>query len=298
MKENLNDLRAFLVVARTGSFTKAGAQMGVSQSALSHSIRGIEERLNIKLFHRTTRSISTTEAGEQLYQRLSPLFDDIDNELNELSEFRNAVTGTLRINGNEHAFYYALGDKFVRFSQKYPEVNLELVAENRFIDIVAERFDAGIRLGSDVAKDMIAVRLTDKLQMCCVASPEYLAKNGTPKTPYDLTEHQCLLHRLSNGGVMNWEFIDPKSKGRILKVQPQGTISANGGRVLENYARSGLGILWCPLDMVEEDISSGRLTRILQQWDMEYDGYHLYYPNRRQNSPLFKALVEELRLVK
>ncbi|OOH88600.1 LysR family transcriptional regulator [Pasteurellaceae bacterium 15-036681] len=298
MKENLNDLRAFLVVARTGSFTKAGAQMGVSQSALSHSIRGIEERLNIKLFHRTTRSISTTEAGEQLYQRLSPLFDDIDNELNELSEFRNAVTGTLRINGNEHAFYHALRDKFIQFSQKYPEVELDLVAENRFIDIVAERFDAGIRLGSDVAKDMIAVRLTEKLQMCCVASPEYLAKNSTPKTPYDLTEHQCLMLRLSSGGVLNWEFKDPKAKGRVVKVQPQGTISANTGHILENYACNGFGIVWTPFDVVAKDIQQGKLVPILQEWAMDYDGYHLYYPNRRHNSPLFKALVEELRLVK
>ena len=153
MKENLNDLRTFIVVARTGSFTNAAAQMGVSQSALSHSIRGIEERLKIKLFHRTNRSISTTEAGEQLYQRLSPLFDDIDKEINELSAFRNAVSGSLRINGNEHVFRYVLNEKLAQFMQDYPKVHLDFVAEDRFIDIVAERFDAGIRLGHNVAKD-------------------------------------------------------------------------------------------------------------------------------------------------
>ena len=296
MKENLNDLRAFILVARTGSFTKAAAQTGVSQSALSHTIRSLEERLNIKLLHRTTRSISTTEAGEQLYQRLSPLFDDIGNEVNQLSQFRNAVSGNLRINGNEHVFRTVLRDKLIRFVQDYPEVNLELVAEDRFIDIVADRFDAGIRLGSDVAKDMIAVRIAPDLQMCCVASPAYLARHGTPKTPYDLTEHQCLLHRLpSNGGIMPWEFEDPKSRGRIVKVQPQGNVVSNNGTLQTPYALSGQGILWTPLDTVEQEIQQGTFIRILKEWEISYEGYHLYYPSRRHNAPLFKALVEGLR---
>ncbi|HBO37659.1 MAG TPA: LysR family transcriptional regulator [Pasteurellaceae bacterium] len=297
MKENLNDLRAFLVVARSGSFTKAGAQLGVSQSALSHSIRGIEERLKIKLFNRTTRSISTTEAGERLYQRLSPLFDNIDNEINQLSELRNTVSGTLRINGNEHVFRYVLGEKFERFMQCYPEVNLELVVENRFIDIVAERFDAGIRLGCDVAKDMIAVRISEDMHMCTVASPDYLAKYGTPQTPYDLTEHQCLLYRLAgNGGIMPWEFLDPKVKDRIVKVQPQGRFITSGGFLQQRFAVNGQGILWTPSDSVQAELATGELVRILDKWDMYYEGYHLYYPHRCQDSPLFRALVEALKI--
>lgn len=297
MKENLNDLRAFIVVARTGSFTKAAAQMNVSQSALSHSIRGIEERLQIKLFHRTTRSISTTEAGEQLYQRLSPLFDDIDKELDGLSLFRNVVSGSLRINGNEHVFRYVLDEKLATFMQNYPEVHLDLVAEDRFIDIVAERFDAGIRLGNDIAKDMIAVRISDGLHMCTAASPDYLAQYGIPKTPYDLTEHQCLLHCLpSSGGNMVWEFRDPKVKKHIVKIHPQGRLRSNQSFLHKRYAVNGLGVIWTSKDVIRQEVEDGKLVPILTDWDMEYEGYHLYYPNRRQNSPLLRAFIEALKV--
>lgn len=295
MKENLNDLRAFLIVAQTGSFTKAAAQMGVSQSALSHSIRGIEDRLQIKLFHRTTRSISNTEAGEQLYQRLLPLFDEIDQEINGLSEFRNALKGVLRINGNEHVFRDVLADKFAEFAKRYPEVALELVAEDRFVDIVAERFDAGIRLGADVAKDMIALRISPDLTMVTAASPNYLAQNGTPKTPFDLTEHACLKHRLATlGGILAWEFRDPLTQ-KIVKVQPQGKLTSNNGFLLQYYALQDLGILWCPQNSIQAELESGKLVPILTDWTMHYEGYHLYYPDRRQNSPLLKALIEVLR---
>lgn len=295
MKENLNDLRAFLKVAETGSFTKAAAQMGVSQSALSHSIRGIEERLKLKLFHRTTRSISTTDAGEQLFQRILPLFAEIDREIDELGEFRNSITGSLRINGNEHCFRYVLADKFAQFAQHYPEVNLELVAEDRFVDIVAERFDAGIRLGNDVAKDMIAVRISPDLQMVAAASPNYLTQHGTPKTPFDLIQHHCLKHRLATfGGIMVWEFFDPKTK-KTVKVQPQGSITANNGFLLKNYASQGLGIIWTPQDSIQAELDSGELVPVLADWAMNYGGYYLYYPDRRQHSPLFQALVRSLR---
>ncbi|MEG9475657.1 LysR family transcriptional regulator [Mannheimia indoligenes] len=295
MKENLNDLRAFLIVAQTGSFTKAAAQMGVSQSALSHSIRGIEDRLQIKLFHRTTRSISNTEAGEQLYQRLLPLFDEIDQEINGLSEFRNALKGVLRINGNEHVFRDVLADKFAEFAKRYPEVALELVAEDRFVDIVAERFDAGIRLGADVAKDMIALRISPDLTMVTAASPNYLAQNGTPKTPFDLTEHACLKHRLATlGGILAWEFRDPLTQ-KIVKVQPQGKLTSNNGFLLQYYALQDLGILWCPQNSIQAELESGKLVPILTDWTMHYEGYHLYYPDRCQNSPLLKALIEVLR---
>ncbi|WP_150538177.1 LysR family transcriptional regulator [Actinobacillus vicugnae] len=295
MKENLNDLRAFLVVARAGSFTKAGAQLGVSQSALSHAIRGIEARLKIKLFHRTTRSISTTEAGEQLYQRLLPLFDQIDREINELGEFLGELRGTLRINATELSFSL-LWEKFERFLTAYPEVNVELSSDTRFTDIVAERFDAGIRLGDDVAKDMIAVKISENLAMCCVASPVYLAQHGTPKTPYDLTEHQCLQLRLPiNGGILDWEFFDPKIKGKTLKIQPHGRFIANTNGVLINACLSGIGIMWTPIHLVKNQLASGELVPILSDWNMQYQGLHLYYPNRRENSPLLKALVAVLK---
>ncbi|MGX2969434.1 LysR family transcriptional regulator [Ursidibacter sp. B-7004-1] len=292
-QENLNDLRAFVVVARTGSFTKAGLQLGISQSALSHCIRALEKRLNIKLFYRTTRSVSTTEAGEQLYQRLSPLFEHIYQELDSLNAFRSSLKGTLRINGNEHVFRYVLPPKFLKFTQTYPDVQLELAIENRFVDIVAERFDAGIRLGSDIAKDMIAVRISPDLTMCAVASPSYLERYGTPKTPYDLTEHRCLLHRLSSGGVMNWEFIDPLNK-RVIKVQPQGSFASNGGFLQHDYAVNGIGILWTPEDTVINELQSGQLIRLLPDWEISYEGYHLYYPNRH-HSPLLRALIEMIR---
>lgn len=296
MKENLNDLRAFLKVAQTGSFTKAAAQMGVSQSALSHSIKGIEARLGIKLFYRTTRSISTTEAGERLYQRLVPLFAEIDQEIDELSAFRNTVKGSLRINGNEHVFRYVLADKFAEFAKRYPEVELELVAEDRFVDIVAERFDAGIRLGEDVAKDMIALRISPDLQMVTAASPDYLAKFGTPKTPFDLTKHCCLKHRLATLGViMTWEFNDPITQ-KTIKLQPLGNLTVNNGFLLPHYAKQGLGIIWTPQDSIQTELNNGTLVPILNEWAMHYGGYHLYYPNRRQNSPLFQALVAQLRI--
>lgn len=293
MKDNLNDLRAFITVARTGSFTKAGTVLGVSQSALSHSIRGLENRLNIKLFYRSTRSIATTQAGEQLYQRLVPLFDSITQEIEQLSSFRDTLTGTLRINGNHHALHHVLADKLLRFKQNYPEVALELSADDSFVDIIAERFDAGIRLGSDVARDMIAVRVSPDVQMVCVASPEYLIRCGTPSTPYDLPQHECLLHRLSHGGVLTWQFADPAT-GKSVNVQPHGTLSTNGV-LLPKYAAAGLGVLWTPLDTVQDELSAGRLVRLMPDWEMSYEGYHLYYPDRRHHTPLFGALVQGLR---
>lgn len=295
MQENLNDLRAFLLVAQTGSFTKAAAQIGVSQSALSHTIRGLEERLKIKLFHRTTRSISTTEAGEQLYQRLSPLFDDIDKEINELSAFQNTIKGNLRINATEFVFSYLVWDKLQQFMHQYPEVNLELVAETRFTNIVAERFDAGIRLGGDVEKDMIAVKVADELRICTVASPAYLAQYGTPQTPDELTKHRCLHLRLpTSGGLLDWEFKHPQTE-EIIKMKLSSYFISNNNNLLRKAVLSDLGIAWIPYEIVKEDIVAGRLVSLLADWNMHYQGIYLYYPNRHGNSTLFKALVKALK---
>lgn len=226
MKENLNDLRAFLVVAQQGSFTKAARQMGVSPSALSHSIRGVEERLQVKLFNRTTRSVSTTDAGERLYQRLLPLFDGIDREVDALSEVRDAVRGKVRINGTRHVFDHVLRERIGRFVQTHPEIEVELVGDSRFVDIVADRFDFGIRLGDDVEKDMIAVRVSPDMRMCVVATPAYLTVHGTPQTPADLVHHECIRMLLADGSALVWEFADPAQPGRVAKVQPQGRLAS------------------------------------------------------------------------
>ncbi len=290
MKENLNDLRAFLVVAQAGSFTKAAQQIGVSQSALSHSIRAMEKRLKVKLLLRTTRSVSTTEAGERLFQKLSPLFDDIDHAVDALGEASGEVRGRLRINGTEHAFNVVLRDKIARFLNEYPAVELELIGEARFADIVAERFDAGVRLGDDVQKDMIAVRVSPDVQMCVAASASYLEARGTPKTPFDLMQHQCLNLVLSSGGNLVWEFLDPLTK-KIVKIRPQERFAANASPVLVSAAQAGQGVLWTPKDMVARPLADGSLVEVLADWAMTYTGYHLYYPDRRADSPLFQALV-------
>ena len=269
MKENLNDLRAFLMVAQTGSFTKAGAQMGVSASALSHAIRAIEERLQIKLFHRTTRSISLTGAGEQLYAELSPLFEAVDASINHLGSFRNTLRGSLRINGNSHAFAHVLRDKLQAFIGAHPEVEMELVSELRFVDIVAERFDAGIRLDGDVAKDMVAVRISPPLYLRVVGSPDYFARHGVPQQPDDLATHACHSTRLpTSGGVLSWEFRHPESGAKIL-FAPQGRVLANSSEVLKNLALAGQGLVWLFDEIVRQELDSGELVSALDDWAIQ-----------------------------
>ena len=295
MKENLNDLRAFLVVAQQGSFTKAARQMGVSPSALSHSIRGVEERLQVKLFNRTTRSVSTTDAGERLYQRLLPLFDGIDREVDALSEVRDAVRGKVRINGTRHVFDHVLRERIGRFVQTHPEIEVELVGGSRFVDIVADRFDFGIRLGDDVEKDMIAVRVSPDMRMCVVATPAYLTVHGTPQTPADLVHHECIRMLLADGSALVWEFADPAQPGRVAKVQPQGRFASNLEGCLRSALQHGQGLLWTPQDTVADLLAAGEVVPVLEDWAISYPGYHLYYPNRHHQSPVFRAVVEALR---
>ena len=295
MKENLNDLRAFLVVAQQGSFTKAARQMGVSPSALSHSIRGVEERLQVKLFNRTTRSVSTTDAGERLYQRLLPLFDAIDREVDALSEVRDAVRGKVRINGTRHVFDHVLRERIGRFVQTHPEIEVELVGDSRFVDIVADRFDFGIRLGDDVEKDMIAVRVSPDMRMCVVATPAYLTVHGTPQTPADLVHHECIRMLLADGSALVWEFADPAQPGRVAKVQPQGRFASNLEGCLRSALQHGQGLLWTPQDTVADLLAAGEVVPVLEDWAISYPGYHLYYPNRHHQSPVFRAVVEALR---
>ena len=221
MQENLNDLRTFLLVAQTNSFTKVAAQLGISRAAVSYTIGQLESRLGMKLFNRTTRSVATTDAGEQLFQQIAPLFDDIDSRLSQILDSQNQKRGTLRINGTVNAIASVLWNKFQAFSKHYPEITLELAVEMRFVDIVAERFDAGIREGAHVDLGMIAVRVSDDFTQSYVASPDYLAKHGTPETPDDLVNHNCIRLRLpTHGGLLDWEFQHPTTGERFKRAVP------------------------------------------------------------------------------
>ncbi|OOF41683.1 LysR family transcriptional regulator [Rodentibacter mrazii] len=304
MIDNINELRTFIVAAQQGSFTKAAAKLGVSTSALSHAIRKLEEQLNIKLFNRTTRSIATTEAGEQLFQNLLPLFESIEDNINALSTFRNTLSGKLRINGNDHAFLCVIWDKLMAFMTRYPEVELELTSDLKFVDIVSGRFDAGIRLGHGLQQDMIAVKIADDMQMGVFATPHYLAQHNAPKALDDLNHHRCICVKIpSMDGVMQWEFM-PKGKNRkynpnqVIKWQPKGQLLLNNSHLVKQAVISGQGLAWIAKNWIYDEIERGELVEVLVDYAVHYDGYYLYYPNRRQDSPLFKALVDCLKMDK
>ncbi|MBF0752085.1 MULTISPECIES: LysR family transcriptional regulator [Pasteurellaceae] len=296
MQENLNDLRTFLLVAQTGSFTKVAAQLNLSRAAVSHTISQLERRLGLKLFNRTTRSVATTDAGQQLYQQLCPLFQDIDSRLLNILNNQNQQRGVLRINGTIHAISVVLWQKFRRFLEHYPNITLELAAEMKFIDIVAERYDAGIREGGLMDKDMIAVRVSEAVRMCYVATPEYLSRHGTPQTPEALLKHNCIRLRIPTyNNLLPWEFEHSKT-GERFKLAMQGNLIVNQPPMTRQAALDNIGISWEMADEVEADIQSGRLCRILSDWECIYPGYYLYFPNRTEYSPLLKTLVEWLRI--
>ena len=293
-KENYNDLYAFLMVTREGSFTKAAGKLGVSQSALSHTIRGLEERLGMLLLTRTTRSVSTTEAGERLRQTISASFDHIDNELSLLSKLRDTPAGTVRINASSHAIRQILLPKLQQLTQRYPDINIELTANNGMVDIVAERFDAGVRFGSRVAEGMITVRIGNDVKMAVVATPEYFAKHGQPQSPQELTQHSCIGFRLTTqGGIYAWEF---EKDGLEIKMKINGQWVFNESYHSADAVRLGLGIAYIPEDMVEDDLRCGRLIKVLDEYSIQFSGYHLYYPHRRQQSPALRLVIDTLRL--
>ncbi|HEX5381552.1 MAG TPA: LysR family transcriptional regulator [Acinetobacter sp.] len=293
-KENYNDLYAFLMVTREGSFTKAAGKLGVSQSALSHTIRGLEERLGMLLLTRTTRSVSPTEAGERLRQTISASFDHIDNELSLLSKLRDTPAGTVRINASSHAIRQILLPKLQQLTQRYPDINIELTANSGMVDIVAERFDAGVRFGSRVAEGMIAVRIGNDVKMAVVATPEYFAKHGQPQSPQELTQHSCIGFRLTTqGGIYAWEF---EKDGLEIKMKINGQWVFNESYHSADAVRLGLGIAYIPEDMVEDDLRSGRLVKVLDDYSIQFSGYHLYYPHRRQQSPALRLVIDTLRL--
>jgi len=292
-RENVNDLLAFLAVARERSFTKAAAKLGVSQSALSHTVRGLEARLGLRLLTRTTRSVSPTEAGERLLQTVGHRFEEIEAELESLSELREKPAGTIRISAGEHAVNAILSPALMKFLPRYPDIKVEITVDHSLIDIVAQRYDAGVRSGEQVAKDMIAVRIGPDMRMAVVGAPSYFAKRSPPKKPQDLTEHNCINLRLPTyGGLYAWEF----EKGdRELKVRVEGQLVLNGTTQMLNAALAGLGLAYVPQDLAQPHLDSGLLTRVLEDWCPPYSGYHLYYPSRRQPSAAFALLVEALR---
>lgn len=292
-KENFNDLVAFVAVAREGSFTRAAAQLGVSQSALSQTMRGLEERLGIRLLTRTTRSVSPTEAGERLLRTIAPRLEEIETELAALGELRDKPAGTIRITASEHAANMVLLPRLATLLPQYPDIKVEINTDSRLIDIVEQRYDAGVRLGEQVEKDMIAVRVSPDVRMVVVGSPAYFAKRSPPKTPQDLTKHICINFRFPTlGGLYAWEL---KKGKREVNVRVDGQLIVNSMPQMLNAALAGLGLGFMLEDVVCEHIGKGQLFPALEDWSPTFSGYHLYYPSRRQSSPAFALLVEALR---
>ncbi|MBW8726419.1 MAG: LysR family transcriptional regulator [Inquilinus limosus] len=292
-RENLNDLLAFLAVARERSFTRAAAQLGVSQSALSHTIRGLEERLGLRLLTRTTRSVAPTEAGERLILNIGPRFEEIEAELAALSALRDKPAGTVRITAGEHSAATILWPAVAKLLPEYPDVRVEIIVDYGLTDIVAERYDAGVRLGEQVAKDMIAVRIGPDMRMAAVGSPAYFARRPAPRTPQELTAHNCITIRLPTyGGLYAWEF---ERDGHELKVRVEGQLVFNTIALRLNAVLGGLGLAYMPEDQVRDHVAAGRLIRLLEDWCAPFTGYHLYYTSRRQCSPALSLLIDAMR---
>lgn len=292
-KENLNDLQAFVVVARERSFTRAAAQMGVSRSALSHSMLALEARLGVRLLTRTTRSVSVTDAGARLLHTLAPRLQDIERELESLCAMRDKPAGTVRITTHDHAVATVLWPRLLPLLKQYPDIQVEFSVDYGFTDIAAERFDAGVRVGNRVDKDMVAVPIAPALRMAVAASPEYLAGKPVPVKPADLTAHRCVNLRLpTHGGLYAWDF----EKGRKqVSVRVQGQTVFNNTFLMLRAALDGMGFAYVPFDIMEQHIEEGRLVPVLQDWWPSFPGYHLYYAHRRQLSPALALVIEALR---
>ena len=292
-RENVNDLIAFLAIARERSFTRAAAKLGVSQSALSHTLRGLEARLGLRLLTRTTRSVAPTEAGERLLKTLGPRCDEIDAELAALSELREKPAGAIRITAGEHAAETILWPAIARLLPDYPDIGIEIIVDYGLTDIVAERYDAGVRLGEQVAKDMVAVRIGPDMRMAVVGAPAYFERRPAPRTPHDLTAHDCInLRTPTYGAMIAWDF---EKGGRELRVRVEGRLAFNNIALRLNAALAGLGLAYLPEDQVATHVAQGRLVRVLADWCLPFSGYHLYYPSRRQHAPAFALLIDALR---
>ncbi len=292
-REGYGDILAFLAVTRERSFTRAAAQLGVSQSALSHTIRALEARLGVRLLTRTTRSVAPTQAGEQLFNKLAPRFEDIEADLAQVIELRDSPRGTLRISATDYAANAVLWPRLASFLPHYPDIKIEITTDYGLTDIVAERYDIGVRLGNQVAQDMIAVRIGPNLRMAMVAAPAYLQSHPAPQVPEDLHEHNCINLRLpTHGGCYPWEL----AKGeRKLQVRVQGQLTFNGTYPMLAAALDGCGVAYLPEDLTKEHVAAGRLCWVLEEWFPTFPGLHIYYPSRRQSSRALSLLVAALR---
>lgn len=292
-RNNIHEMIAFLAVARERSFTKAAAQLGVTPSALSHSVRHLEERLSIRLLARTTRDVSPTEAGERLMRSIGPHFEQIDAEIDRLSELRDKPAGNIRIACSDYVIDTIFRPVLRPFLREYPDISVELFIDNGFTNIVEQRFDAGVRLGEALSKDMIAVRIGPDWRFTVVGTPDYFERRSKPETPHELTNHSCINMRLTTaGGMYAWEF---KKDGRELNVRVEGQLAFNSVLPVLNATLDGHGLAYVPEDLTKPYLDRGELVEVLADWSPNWQGYHLYYPSRRQASPAFSAFVEAIR---
>lgn len=291
-RRNLNDLLAFVTVAREGSFTRAAKVLGVTQSALSQTIRGLEDRLDIRLLTRTTRSVSPTAAGERLANAIGHRLEEIEAELDALTALRDKPAGAVRITCSDQVLRDTIWPKLVPLLKEYPDISIEIDVNYGLRDIVADRFDAGVRLGEQVHKDMIAVPIGPKIRMAAVASPAYFEKRPPPRTPGDLTRHRCIAQRQLSGGLYAWEF---ERRGRELEVRVEGQVILNTSPQIVTAALDDIGIAFLPEDEFTPHLEKGRLIRVLEDWCPPFPGFHLYYPSRRHPSPAFSLVLDALR---
>ncbi|MBB3428921.1 DNA-binding transcriptional LysR family regulator [Rhizobium sp. BK312] len=292
-RQNINDLMVFLLVARERSFTKAAAKLGVSQSALSHTIRQLEERLGVRLLTRTTRSVSATEAGERMLISIGPLFDEIETAIDGLNALRERPAGTVRLTAGDYQIQHYIWPKLRSFLRQYPDIRLELDVNYGLQDIVSDRYDAGVRFGEQIAKDMISVRIGPDVRFAVVAAESYFASRDIPGHPKELTQHRCINLRLPTyGGLYAWEF---EEEGREIKVRVDGQLVFNTIYNVLEAALDGFGFAYVPEDIARAYLKTGRLHRFLEDYSPYWEGFHLYYPSRRQSSPAFSLLVNALR---
>lgn len=293
LKDNFNELQIFFAVAREKSFTKAAAKLGVSQSALSHAVKALEERLNARLLTRTTRSVAATEMREKIIACLEPRLAELNHELEAIIQLNGAASGNIRLSTGEHAARSLLWPKLKPFLRAYPDINVELVVDNGFVNIVDDGFDAGIRLGESVDKDMVAVKIGPDMRLAIVGSPSYFETQGIPRTPHDLQHHRCINMRLPTaGGLYHWEF---EKEGKSLRVRVEGQLTFNLLSERIDAALSGFGIACVPEDTIQEAVKSGKLVQVLSDWCPAFSGYYLYYPSRKQHPPAFALLIDALR---
>lgn len=293
-RDHINEITAFLTVARERSFTRAAAELGVTPSALSHTVRGLEEKLGLRLLSRTTRNVATTDAGERLMRRLGPLFEQVSAELDSITSLRDKPAGVIRITCDDVAIELIFRPRLAEFLRQYPDISVEISMSYAFVDIVAERFDAGVRIGESIERDMVATRIGPDWRFCVVGAPTYFERRSAPDTPQELGSHNCINMRMATaGGNLRWEFRSLQGEDFALRVSGQATFS-NAMLVLQG-ALDGLGLGYVPYILAKPYLDDGRLTETLSDWCPEYQGYHLYYPSRKLHSPAFAAFVEAMR---